>query len=235
MKSVRCCVYVLLRSALFNTIRPARNAPMPSTGCRSVARCSSGPSRSARPHRHASLRRMPPFCCQEATAGCRRLRKMRFPHTTASSIHASTVSPDRSSFARSSHIAPRLRPRRPVPARGRGDRGGILPKDRKVAVSGWASDPAWGSGQELAWGSGLELASDPGPFSIRNRPSCCRLNYPYCRNYCSNRLSCRNYRNCCSCSNCRSFRNYRNCRYLRNCRIRHPIPNRRKMLPVLLR
>ena len=26
-----------------------------------------------------------------------------------------------------------------------------------------------------------------GPFSIRNRPSCCRLNYPYCRNYCSNR------------------------------------------------
>ena len=158
------------------------------TGCRSVARCSSGPSRSARPHRHASLRRMPPFCCQEATAGCRRLRKMRFPHTTASLIHASTVSPDRSSFARSSHIAPRLRPRRPVPARGRGDRGGILPKDRKVAVSGWVSDPAWGSGQELAWGSGLELASDPGPFSIRNRPSCCRLNYPYCRNYCSNRL-----------------------------------------------
>lgn len=31
MKSVRCCVCVLLRSALFNTIRPARNAPMPST------------------------------------------------------------------------------------------------------------------------------------------------------------------------------------------------------------
>ena len=108
--------------------------------------------------------------------------------------------------------------------------GGVI-----EAVSGWASDPAWGSGQELAWGSGQELASDPGPFSIRNRPSCCRLNYPYCRNYCSNRLSCRNYRNCCSCSNCRSFRNYRNCRYLRNCRIRHPIPNRRKMLPVLLR
>ena len=233
MKSVRCCVCVLLRSALFNTIRPARNAPMPSTGCRSVARCSSGPSRSARPHRHASLRRMPPFCCQEATAGCRRLRKMRFPHTTASLIHASTVSPDRSSFARSSHIAPRLRPRRPVPARGRGDRGGILPKDRKVAVSGWVSDPAWGSGQELA--------SDPGPSSIRNRPSCCRSNCPYYRNYCSNRFSCRNYRNCCSYPKYRSFRNYhfsrncRNCRYLRNCRIRHPTPNRRKKLPVLLR
>ena len=213
---------------------------MPSMGCRIVARCSLDPSRSVRPHRHASLRRMPPFCCLEAIAGCRKLRKMRFPHTTASLIRASTVSPDRSSFARSSHIAPRLRLRRPVPARGKGGRGGILPKDRKVAVSGWASvsDPVWGPGPELA--------SDPGPFLIRNRLSCCRLyccrpNCSYYRNYCSTRFSCRNYRNCCSYPNYRSFRNYpfsrncRHCRYLRNCRIRHPNQNRRKMLPVLLR
>ena len=173
---------------------------MPSMGCRIVARCSLDPSRSVRPHRHASLRRMPPFCCLEAIAGCRKLRKMRFSHTTASSIRASTVSPDRSSFAQSSHIAPRLRPRRPVPVRGRGGRGGILPKDRKVAVSGWVSVLDWAWVSDSAWGSGLELVSDPGPFLIRNRLSCCRLsccrpNCPYCRNYCSNRFSYRNYRN----------------------------------------